>query len=116
LVVRFLPGVDEEGRGGLVQNETNLGHDVMDQSPCSLGSVVVTEAQPASWFEHPETLGQRLLHQCFPVGGGLTPNLVDDNLLVVPCCVEVEPRLPHEIQFPVLNLFSIRWVSEYIIY
>ena len=75
LVVRFLPGVDEQGRSDLVDDEADLGHDVLNQRPGSLRRVVVTEAQPASGLQNPEALGHRLLHQRRPVGGRSCPGL-----------------------------------------
>ena len=63
LVERLLRGVDEEGGVGLIQNEADLGHDVLDQCPCSLGSVVVAEAQPSSGFQDTEALSHRCLHR-----------------------------------------------------
>ena len=100
LVVRFLAGVDEQGRVRPVHHETNLGHEVLDQCPGSLGGIVVAKAQPASRLEYSIALGHCLLHHRRPVRRRLAPNLVDDDLLIMPARVEVEPRFPHEFSSP----------------
>src|SRR5262249_45021639 len=66
-------------------------------------------------LQHTIALGHRLPHHGCPVSLGLLPNVVDDDLFLVPMSVETKPGFPDIVKFPILDGMTVWWVGENVV-